>query len=218
MGRLIRNAAIAGAGAATAWGAWALWRKSEVNALQRRLPGGTKIMILGSGFGGMNAASELARLMPYPRNGEIHLIDQRGSLLFTPMLTEVAGGEVDARHVVAVPAHISHRVKFAKAEVQEIDIRNKRVTVALAGEELGIPQSTETWSADHLVICLGSVTNFHDVPGLKENALTIKTVQEAQAIRNRALELLQRAANESNEKSRREMLTFVVGGGGYTGV
>lgn len=218
MSRLIRNTAIAGAGAAAAWGAWELWRKAEVNALQRRLPGGTKVMILGSGFGGMNAASELARLMPHPDNGEIRLVDQRGSLLFTPMLTEVAGGEVDDRHVVAVPGRISRRVKFAKAEIQEIDIRNKRVTVALAGEEIGIPHSTETWSADHVVICLGSVANFHGVPGLKENALTIKTVQEARAIRNRALELLQRAATERNEESIREMLTFVVGGGGYTGV
>ncbi len=177
-----------------------------------------RIVILGAGFAGVHAARELARLLPGDEDGDITLVDQHNYLLFTPMLTELAGGQIEASHVVSAVRRLSPRIGFAQGRVDEVDVDSKRVTLTLGEEEAGIPKARRTLEADHLVIALGSVTSFHGIPGVREHALTIKSVGDAAAIRNRALELLERADAAADEGQRRDLLSIVVAGGGFSGV
>lgn len=180
--------------------------------------GRPKIVILGGGFAGSSVARELTRLLHREQECEITLVDRNNFLLFTPMLTEVAGGEVDRGDIVAAFRSLSPRISFEQGRVEKIDPAHKQVTIAIGDVAAGIPEVRRVLSADHLVIALGSVTNFHDIHGLEQHALTIKTVQDAEAIRDRAIRLLERADAEPNRDLRRELLTFVVGGGGFSGV
>ena len=189
-----------------------------------------RIVILGAGFGGIQASEELAKLLP-PKQArirtkdegdlgdwEIVVVDQNNFLLFTPMLTEVAGGQLDPSDVVAAVRRLSPRIRFEQGRVDKIDLESKTVTLTIGATEPGIPEEPRTLEADHLVIALGSVTNFHDLPGVSEHSLTIKSLGDAAAIRNRALALLERANAEPDGKKRRALLTVVVGGGGFSGV
>ncbi|HEY7349717.1 MAG TPA: NAD(P)/FAD-dependent oxidoreductase [Ktedonobacterales bacterium] len=180
--------------------------------------GRPKIVILGAGFAGVYAAQELARLLPRAADGEITLIDENNFFVFTPMLTEVAGGQLDTRHIVIAIRHFSRRINFKQGRVEHIDLQNKRVTIALGRAEDAFPDREETLEADHLVMALGSIINYHGIPGLPENSLTIKSLGDAAAIQNRALALLERADEEPDPDLRQELLTFVVGGGGFSGV
>lgn len=205
-------------------GTWAASQQGMRLMSQRRLAqkmggqGGAKVVILGAGFGGVHVAQELTNLLPPQSDCEITLVDQNNFLLFTPMLTEAAGGQVDTRHVVASVHNLSPRIQFRQGRVKEINVRGRTVQVTLGAPEKDIPQGDLTLEADHLVIALGSVTNFHDLPGLKENSLTVKSLGDAAAIRNRVLELLERADSETDAAKRCALLTVVVGGGGFSGV
>jgi NADH dehydrogenase len=209
-----RTAAVLGASAGAGCVAWKIWKNADLRVQNRPLQRGGKIVILGAGFGGMAAAQELSKLLPEDGDAEITLIDQNNFLLFTPMLTEVAGGELDPRHIVAPPRQLSRRIQFRQGTVREISLANRSVTLELNGGD----QSTRTLQADHLIIALGSVPKFHGIPGVQEHSLPVKSIGDAAAIRNRVLTSFERASWESDEKVRRELLTFVIGGGGYTGV
>lgn len=182
------------------------------------MPQHQKIVILGAGFAGLGVAHGLARLLPHDDDGEIMLVDQHNYTLFTPLLTEVVGGQVDSRHVVASIRRLSPRIRFLQGRVDGIDIANKRVTITVGGVEPEVPAEQQTLEAGHLVIALGSVTNYHHVQGVREHALTVKSVGDAMAIRNRALALLERADAEPDSHVRKELLTFIVAGGGFSGV
>lgn len=177
-----------------------------------------KIVILGAGFAGLNVARELARLLPRDEDAAITLVDQNNYTLFTPMLTEVVGGELDSSDVVSAVRLLAPRVTFEQGRVDGVDLADKRITLTSGGNQAGVPASQRTLEADHLVIAVGSVTNFHGISGVKEHALTIKSVGDAASIRNRAIELLEAADAEPDQQKRRALLTFVVGGGGFSGV
>ncbi|HLW00231.1 MAG TPA: NAD(P)/FAD-dependent oxidoreductase [Ktedonobacterales bacterium] len=180
--------------------------------------GRPKIVILGAGFAGMYTAQALGELLPHAVDGEITLIDENNFFVFTPMLTEVASGDLDTRHIVCAIRRFSRRINFIQASVKAIDLKRKRVTIALGRPEENFPDGQRTVEADHLVIALGSVTNYFGISALKTYALNIKNLGDAALIHNRALELLERADAEPDADMRRELLTFVVGGGGFSGV
>ncbi len=180
--------------------------------------GRPKILILGAGFAGINVAQELARLLPNAADAQITVVDQNNYFLFTPMLTEVAGGELDTRHISVAIRRFSRRIQFMQGRVDHIDLASKRVTVTLARPDDAIPEAQETLEADHLVIALGSTTNYYGISGLAENSLPIKALSDAAAIRNRALALIERADEEPDADLRQELLSIVVGGGGFSGV
>ncbi len=203
-----------GAAAGGAFLGWKFLQRADVASRNRSLQRGKKIVILGAGFGGMNVAQELSRLLPAGGDAEITVIDRNNFLLFTPMLAEVAGGQLDARHIVAPPRQLSSRIQFRQGKVTDIDLKTRSVVLDPGDGE----KKTATVQADHVVIGLGSVPKFHGIPGVQEHSLPVKTIGDAAAIRNQALTCLERASWESNPEVRREILTFVVGGGGYTGV
>lgn len=229
----VRRLALLAAGAAAAYAGWKLIRRAQLERLNRDLPRGSRILIVGAGFAGTNAARELARLLPRPEHAEITLVDEDDYQLFTPMLTEAAGGEVEARHIARPLSDLPARIKFERGRVTEIDLASRKVTLTSAMENGDATESDDkdkadkvgasdsslrTLAADQLVIALGSAPNFHDIPGVAQHSLTMKSLGDAAAIRDHVLKMLERADAEPEGDERRAFLTFVVGGGGFTGV
>lgn len=180
--------------------------------------GKTRILILGAGFGGIHVAQELAHHLKGAPNAEILLVDRHNFFLFTPMLTEVVGGEVMAEHVVSSVRKLSPRVQFIQGRVDGVDLTSKRVTLTIGDDETDTPPGMATLEADHLIFALGSVTNDHGINGVAEHSIGIKTLGDAAAIHNRAISLLERANAEADSQARKRLLTFVVAGGGFSGV
>jgi NADH:quinone reductase (non-electrogenic) len=180
------------------------------------LGAGKRIVILGAGFRGIAAAVELARLLPQNDNGDIVVIDEDNFLLFTPMLTEATAGEINPRHIVVGVHEFSKRISFIQGRIDHVDVKTREVTVTVGESELDPEQ--KKIPADQLVIALGSVTNFHHVDGAEEHCLEVKRLGDADAICKRSLASIDRALIESDPAKRKALLTFVVAGGGYTGV
>lgn len=172
-----------------------------------------RILILGGGFSGLYTALELERMVAGHSYVQVTLVNRENFFLFTPMLHEVAASDLDITHIVNPIRKLLRTVKFFHGEVQAIDLRSKKVHVVHGPEHH--PHEIEY---DHLVIALGSTTNFYDLPGLQEQALTMKSLGDAIHLRNRLIDLLEEADFECAVGTRRDMLTVVVAGGGFAGV
>ncbi len=173
----------------------------------------TRILILGGGFGGLYAALHLDKTFGSDPNVELTLVSRDNYALFTPMLHEVAAGELEMSDIVNPIRRMLRWTAFIQAEVQSIDLPARRVTVGH-----GLRGDRQELSFDHLVLALGSETNFFDLPGLAERAITMKSGADPFLLRNRVIALLELANLEENESARRAMLTWVVAGGGFAGV
>ncbi len=173
----------------------------------------TRILILGGGFGGLATAMELDRSLARRPGVEITLVNGDNFSLFTPMLHEVAASDLDLTHIVNPIRKLLKRVGFFCGEVESIDLQRKLVAVWH-----GDDHHHHELPYDHLVIAMGSVTNFYGLPGLSERALTMKTLGDAIGLRNRIIANLEQADFECCADQRRHLLTFVVAGGGFAGV
>lgn len=172
-----------------------------------------RILILGGGFGGVYSALELQKRLKASDNVEVLLVNRDNFFLFTPMLHEVAAGDLDITAIVNPLRKLLTRVHLFTGDVEAIDLRNKSVTVKHGNE-----RHTHKITYDHLVLGLGCVTNFHDLPGVAENAMTMKSLGDAIALRNRIIANLEEADFECCAHVRRKLLTFVIAGGGFAGV
>ena len=170
----------------------------------------TDIVIIGGGFGAMNAAMALDRQLKLGLGAEVTLISRSNFYLFTPLLAEVAASLVESRHVVNPIRRMLDRVRFIEGTVHTVD--PVRRTVGFVDQN----GHSRWYSYEHCMLAPGSVTEFFEIQGLAENALTLKTLGDAIRIRNRVIDLLERAALLSREE-RRALLTFVVVGGGLNG-
>lgn len=215
-------ALLAAGGVAGAVGAYAgvraLRREQQTRTAAPLVQRGKRIAILGGGFGGLYAARELGALLPNAGDAEITLIDDQNYLLFTPMLTEVAGGELDISDIVHPLRGSAPRVRFVQGRVETVDLNARTVTYIESAIDAALPEMTRTLPFDQVVFALGSVAAYHDIPGVREHSLNMKSLRDAAAIRNRLLRLLERADQETDPQQRRALLTVVVGGGGFTGV
>lgn len=173
----------------------------------------TRILILGGGFGGLYAALELEKTLARRQDIEVTLVNRENFSLFTPMLHEVAASDLDLTHIVNPIRKLLRRVKFLEGDVESVDLRAKEVVVSH-----GSDHHHHALGYDHLVMALGSITNFFNLPGLQERALTMKTLGDAIELRNRLIQHLEEADFECSVGMREHMLTFVVAGGGFAGV
>jgi NADH dehydrogenase len=172
------------------------------------------IVILGAGFGGLSVAMQLDKTLARDPGIQITLVNRENFTLFTPMLHEVAASDLDITHIVNPIRKLLKGVKFFDGDVETIDLPSKRVFLSHGIEE----EHHHVLEYDHLVIALGSITNFFNIPGLQERALTMKSLGDAITLRNRMIEQLEEADFECNIGSRDHLLTYVVAGGGFAGV
>jgi NADH:ubiquinone reductase (H+-translocating) len=173
----------------------------------------TRILILGGGFGGLYAALHLDKTLAKDESVEITLINRENFFLFTPMLHEVAASDLDVTHIVSPVRKLLKRVKIFNGETEAVDLENRQVHVSHGKEH-----HHHALDYDHLVLSLGSVTNFYGNKGLEENALTMKSLGDAIYLRNHLISNLEEADFECCPYVREPLLNFVVAGGGFAGV
>lgn len=167
--------------------------------------GRPRVAVIGAGFGGLWAARELAG-----KPVTVVLVDRNNYHAFLPLLYQVAAAEIEATEI-AFPVRSIFRgagnVNFVLGEVQGLDLKERAVVTA----ECTVPY-------DYLILALGSDTHYFGVPGAKEHTFPLKTVGEATAVRTQILTCFERAAHEPLPERRKRLLTFVIVGGGATGV
>jgi NADH dehydrogenase len=171
----------------------------------------TRVLILGGGFGGLYAALEFEKR--HDPRFEVTVVNRENFFLFTPMLHEIAASDLDLTNIVNPVRKMIRRVNFFCGDVDKIDIESKQVVVSH-----GFHRHSHTLEYDHLVLALGSVTNFFNLPGVAERAVTMKSLGDAIQLRNRLIAHLEEADTECARAERPPLLTFVVAGGGFAGV
>lgn len=169
----------------------------------------SRVVILGGGFAGLATARALER------RGDVAvtLVSRDNYSAFTPMLPEVASGAIESRHI-AQPLRVALRAStFELGEIEGVDFERKRVRIGEA-----IDRSTREVPYDALVIALGATTSTHHIPGASAHSYALGTLEDAKRLRRATIDALEFAAPSTDRSRRREALTFVVVGGGFTGV
>jgi NADH dehydrogenase len=172
-----------------------------------------RIVILGGGFAGVEAAGYLDRAVAKKSDVEVVLVSRENFTVFTPMLHEVAAGDLEPTHICNPLRKLLRRVTILTGNVEAIDLSTRRVTISY-----GVGTLRRAIQYDHLVLALGSETSDFGIPGIRENAMGIKSLGEAIILRARVIGMLEIASVESDTERRKRMLTFVVVGGGFAGV
>lgn len=172
-----------------------------------------RIVILGGGFAGVEAARYLDRTAAKREDIEVTLVSRENFVVFTPMLHEVAAGDLDATHICNPLRKLLRRVVVLNGNVESIDLSQRRVTISYTASLI-----RRDLPFDYLVLALGSDTNYAGVPGVAERAFGIKTLGDAIMLRAAVIAQLEAASVEPDPEQRKRMLTFVVAGGGFAGV
>jgi NADH dehydrogenase len=171
-----------------------------------------RIVILGAGFGGLYTAMNLEKKLKYRKDIEVILINRENYFVYQPMLSEVIGGSVGILDTVSSLRRLLKKTQIYIREIEQIDLEKKTIYLAPQFSHAHLPVSYDT-----LVFSLGNVTDFKNMPGLHEHALGFKNLADAIDIRNRIIEVVEDAANTENPILKKQLLTFVVGGGGFSG-
>ncbi len=172
-----------------------------------------KILILGGGFAGLECTRKLENYFKDDTEIEIVLVSEDNFLLFTPMLPQVASGMIETRHIVMPIRTITKKAIFYEGRVKNIDPYGKIVNLWGSGNKRGI-----SIHYDFLVVALGSETNFFGMSDLEKNAFQMKTLNDAVLVRNRMIDMLEQAENETNPILKKSLLTIVIVGGGFAGI
>ena len=163
------------------------------------------VVIVGAGFGGLNAARALRRAPV-----QVVLVDRNNYHLFQPLLYQVATAGLEPEEI-ARPARAILRGQrnfdFRMVDVTRVDFAAKRVET-----------SAGPISYDFLVLAPGGETNFFGLESMQRHGLGLKDIPDAIEIRNHVLTCFEQAMLEPDAEKRRELLTFIVVGGGPTGV
>ena len=162
-------------------------------------------MIVGAGFGGLWAARTLAN-----QAVDVTVVDRNNYHTFLALLYQVAAAELDAEDIAYPVRSIfwkTPNIRFLLAHARRIDRQNRRIETDIA-----------TLHYDYLIIGTGSVTSTFDIPGVAGHAFFLKTLEEAVALKNHIICCFEAASRETEADKRKALLTFVIVGGGATGV
>ena len=169
------------------------------------------VVVAGGGFGGLYAALRLERKLPR-HSARITVVADENFLLYTPLLPGAAAGSLEPRHVV-VP--LREELSWAQTRLASVTGADPAARELMLATAAG---TEEVLRYDHLIVALGSVSRVLAVPGLAEHAIGFKTLSEAIALRNRAIQHLEIAESLDDPEERRSYLTFVFVGAGYAGL
>jgi NADH:quinone reductase (non-electrogenic) len=174
------------------------------------------IVILGGGFAGMKTAESLEHQFLHDHSIRITLVSETNALLFTPMLAEVAGSSLEPSHISTPLRSSLPRTNFVRATIEAIDLEKRLVKLAAdPSRKDGGPREVPY---DQLVLALGAVSHYLGLANVEKYALDFKSLLDAIQIRNRVIDMFERADSERDPELRRRMLTFVIAGGGFAGV
>lgn len=178
------------------------------SAKPRKVP---RVVVLGGGTVGLYTARRLRKRLG-GREAAIVVVDPRPYMTYAPFLPETAAGSIDARNVVAPHRRALKGVDVLQGKVTRIEHAHRRVEIT--------PEAGESYwiTYDHLVVGLGSVARTLPIPGLAEQGIGFKNVEEAIALRNHVLNRIDVASSTWDPELRRKLLTFVFVGGGFAGV
>ena len=170
-----------------------------------------KIIIVGAGFAGVYTALNLQKKLH--NSADIELINVENYFVFQPLLPEVASGTLSAQDAVVSLRAIAKGVNVRQAEVISVDKNNKSIKLLQ-----GIRRTVIDLSYDHLILTSGVDANSSFIEGMDAHALTIKNLSDAYQIRNHIIQRLEWADVTISPKTKKRLLTFVVAGGGFSGV
>jgi len=172
-----------------------------------------RILILGGGFAGVECCLKLESYFANNSDIEITMISEDNFILFTPMLPQVASGTIETRHIVTPIRTLINKTKFYEAKIKHIDPHGKSVTLYGTNENRGM-----ILHYDFLIVALGSKTNFFGMKNVEENSYQMNTINDAIILRNRIIDLMEQAENETDPILRKALLRIVIVGGGFAGV
>lgn len=175
--------------------------------------GKKRVVVLGGGFAGVYAAMELETQLRSRHDFEICLVNKENYLVFQPMLPEVISGNIGILDTVSPLRRLLPNTRIFIREILGIDLKEKTVTLSP-----GFRPRSLVLEYDHLVVCLGNVTDFRGMPGLHEHAMPFKNLADALRLRDHLIRVLGEADIETDPDLRKQLLTFVVAGGGFSGV
>ncbi len=174
-----------------------------------------RILILGGGFGGVYVAVHLGKMLSKSEleETEIALVNRENYIVFQPLLPEVISGSVELNHVIAPIRRMAPQANLYTRDIESIDPVARTVTLSP-----GVRPTPLTLSYDHLVIAMGTRLDYSKIPGMREHASPFKYLGDALYLRNQLVRMLEEAEAESDPECRKSLLTFVVAGGGFSGV
>jgi NADH dehydrogenase len=169
----------------------------------------SRVVILGAGYGGLRTAQSLGKFLDEPEASEVVLLDRYPYHQIITELPLAAGGRAEPSEVSLPLEQVfkKSKVRIEQAEIHHIDLHGKKVITTRGSISYGV-----------LVVALGSITAFYGVPGLAEYALTLKSVEDAEAINAKVRAAVAAAASTSDPSERAPLLSFLIGGAGLTGV
>jgi NADH dehydrogenase len=174
-----------------------------------------RILILGGGFGGVYVAVDLGKMLSQDelKETEIALVNRENYIVFQPLLPEVISGGVELNHVIAPIRRMAPQAHLYTRDIDSIDLNARTVTLCP-----GVRPTTLTLRYDHLVIAMGTRLDYSKIPGMREHASPFKYLGDALYLRNQLVRMLEEAEAETDSETRKRLLTFVVAGGGFSGV
>ncbi len=170
---------------------------------------GARAVVVGGGFGGLYAATYLARSELAERGAQITLVDRKNFFTFTPLLAEVAAGTLGREHVTYPYRLLGRRYGFGF-------VQDEACGLDLALGELRTRNARIPF--DYLVLAVGAEPRYFGNDEVRLGSLPLASVEDALAIRQRVIETFERASLTDDEAERRRLLTFVVAGAGPAGV
>jgi NADH dehydrogenase len=170
-----------------------------------------KVLVIGGGFGGVFAAKALERLGRGKL--DVELVNGNNYFVFQPLLPEVAAGSIHSADAVVPLRQLLRRLQVRQAEVMGIDFGRKCVIVVQ-----GMRRIPTELPYDELVIALGTGVDLKRFPGLAEHALTMKDLADAHRLRTHVIGCLETADVTADPEVKRQLLTFVAVGAGFSGV
>lgn len=175
--------------------------------------GATRVVVVGGGFAGVYTAKHLTEMLGSRKDVVVELLSEENYFVFQPLLPEVAAGGISPNHVVNPIREIVPKARFRCCKVRTVDFASTTVLVS-QGEGLELVRVRY----DHLVFAFGKVTSFASMPGVAEHGLAMKDLGDAFRLRNHVINCLELADVEPHLEHKKALLTFVVAGGGFSGV